>query len=215
MSELESFHDVRFPTAISFGATGGPERTTEIVRLTSGHETRNARFAGSRHRYDVGTGLRSLADLYEIVAFFEARRGPLNAFRFRDPFDMKSCRADQTVSALDQTLGSGDGVRARFALVKQYGDEAGAYVRPIRLPVAGTLVVAVDGVPADAEDVSFDMASGEVVLAPGAIPPAGKEVTAGYEFDVPVRFDTSRIEIGIADFRAGRIPTIPLVEVHL
>ncbi len=212
MSELDRFHDVRFPTAISFGATGGPERATEIVRLTSGHESRNARFAGSRRRYDVGTGLRSLADLYEIVAFFEARRGPLHAFRFRDPFDMKSCRADQTVSPLDQALGTGDGARTRFSLVKRYGDEAGAYERPIALPVEETLVVAVDGV---AVDVTFDEVTGEIVFAPEAVPGEGAEITAGYAFDVPARFDTDRIEIGIADFRAGRIPTIPLVEVVL
>ena len=95
------------------------------------------------------------------------------------------------------------------------GDDAGAYDRPIRMPVAGSLIVAVDGVLVEAGDVSFDTATGEVVFAPGAIPTTGTEVTAGYEFDVPVRFDTSRIEIGIADFRAGRIPTIPLVEVQL
>lgn len=215
MSELESFHDVRFPTAISFGATGGPERTIEIVRLTSGHERRNARFAGSRHRYDVGTGLRSLSDLYEIAAFFEARRGPLNAFRFRDPFDMKSCRADLAVSPLDQALGTGDGATARFPLVKRYGDEAGAYERPIRKPVPETLIVAVEGVAVGSDDVFFDDTTGEIVFAPEAIPAIGTGITAGYEFDVPVRFDTGRIEIGIADFRAGRIPTIPLVEVHL
>ena len=215
MSELEGFHDVRFPTAISFGATGGPERTTEVVRLTSGHESRNARFAGSRHRYDVGTGLRSLSDLYEIVAFFEARRGPLHAFRFRDPLDMKSCLADQTVSPLDQALGIGDGERSRFPLVKRYGDEAGAYERPIRKPVTDTLGVAVDGVAVEAADVTFDDATGEIVFAPEAVPGEGAEVTAGYAFDVPVRFDTDRIEIGIANVRAGRIPTIPLVEVQL
>jgi uncharacterized protein (TIGR02217 family) len=215
MSELDAFHDVRFPTAISFGATGGPERITEIVRLTSGHESRNTRFAASRHRYDVGTGLRSLSDLYEIVAFFEARRGPLHAFRFRDPFDMKSCRGDLEVAATDQPLGTGDGVLDRFPLVKRYGDEGGAYERAIGKPVEGTLVVAVDGVVVDVEDVSFDDETGEVVLAPAAVPAEGAEVTAGYEFDVPVRFDTERIEIGIADFRAGRIPTIPLVEVRL
>ena len=215
MSELEGFHDVRFPTAISFGATGGPERTTEIVRLTSGHESRNARFAGSRHRYDVGTGLRSRADLYEIVAFFEARRGPLHAFRFRDPFDMKSCPPDQTVSAVDQQLGIGDGAGDRFPLVKRYGDVAGAYERPIRKPVADTLVVAVYGVVVETAHVTFDDATGEIVFAPEAVPAEGAEITAGYEFDVPVRFDTDRIEIGVADFRAGRIPTIPLVEVVL
>ena len=96
MPDFSSFHDVLFPVAVSFGATGGPERRNEIVRLTSGREHRNARFAHSRRRYDAGTGLRSVEDLYDVLAFFEARRGSLHAFRFRDPFDMKSCRPDAT-----------------------------------------------------------------------------------------------------------------------
>ena len=78
MPDLSSFHDVLFPTAISFGATGGPERRIEIVQLTSGAEKRNARLAASRRRYDAGTGIRSLDDLYELTAFFEARRGSLH-----------------------------------------------------------------------------------------------------------------------------------------
>ena len=110
MSELSSFHDVRFPLGVSFGATGGPERRNEIVSLTSGREKRNARFSQSRRHYDAGTGVRSLADLHDVLVFFEARRGSLHAFRFRDPFDMKSCRPEETVSAADQVLGTGDGV---------------------------------------------------------------------------------------------------------
>lgn len=215
MSELASFHDVLFPTAVSFGATGGPERRNEIVTLTSGREKRNARFAQSRHRYDAGTGLRSLADLYDIVDFFEARGGSLHAFRFRDPFDLKSCRGDQTVSALDQPLGSGDGSRRRFALVKRYGDGAGAYIRPIRKPVLASLVVAKAGAAVAPADWSFDDATGEIVFAVGAAPGVGQAVTAGYSFDVPVRFDTDRLEVGISAFKAGKIPSIPLIEVQL
>ncbi len=216
MAELAGFHDVRFPTAVSFGATGGPERRNEIVTLTSGHEKRNARFAQSRHRYDAGTGVRSLADLYEIVDFFEARRGSLHAFRFRDPFDMKSCRGDLTPSAADQLLGTGDGGRTRFALVKRYGDGAGAYARPIRKPVLPSLLVAVAGVTvASPAAYSFDGATGEIVFAPSAMPAAGQAVTAGFEFDVPVRFDTERLEVGISAFKAGKIPSIPLIEVQL
>src|SRR5690606_17091042 len=104
MTELSSFHDELFPLAISFGATGGPEHRNEIVRMTSGLERRNARFAASRRRYDAGTGLASLEDLYEVLAFFEARRGSLHAFRFRDPFDMKSCRPGAAPSATDQAI---------------------------------------------------------------------------------------------------------------
>jgi uncharacterized protein (TIGR02217 family) len=216
MTELSAFHDVRFPVAVSFGATGGPERRNEIVALTSGREKRNARFAQSRHHYDAGTGVRSLADLYDIVDFFEARRGSLHGFRFRDPFDMKSCRADQAPSDADQVLGTGDGSRARFALVKRYGDGAGSYVRPIRKPVIETLRVAVAGSPQAAPgDYGFDEATGDIVFVPAAVPGAGEVVTAGYEFDVPVRFDTDRLEVGISAFKAGRIPSIPLVEVQL
>lgn len=209
MPELSSFHDVLFPTAVSFGATGGPERRVEIVGLVSGREKRNLRTASSRRRYDAGTGVRGLDDLYAVLGFFEARRGPLHAFRFRDPFDGKSCGPNGTPSAGDQALGTGDGARTRFALAKAYGEGAEAERRPIRKPVAGSLLVAVDG--AAAGGWSFDDATGEVVLAQA--PAVGAAVTAGYVFDVPVRFDAERLEVSLTAFRAGQIPSIPLIEV--
>jgi uncharacterized protein (TIGR02217 family) len=216
MSDTASFHDVLFPLAVSFGATGGPGRKNEIVQLSSGREKRNARVALSRRVYDAGTGVRSLDDLYDVLAFFEARRGSLYAFRFRDPFDMKSCRPDSTPDPLDQTLGLGDGTQGSFALVKNYGEGAEAYARPIMKPVAGSLRVAVAGVEkADPADFSFDEATGAVTFAGGATPAEGQTVTAGYEFDVPVRFDTEHIEIGLHSFKAGQIPSVPLVEVIL
>lgn len=213
MSELASFHDVLFPLAVSFGATGGPERRNEIVTLTSGREKRNARFAHSRRHYDAGTGLRSLEDLHEVLAFFEARRGSLHAFRFRDPFDMKSCAPGATPGPLDQMLGTGDGSARRFALVKTYGSGPDAYQRPIFKPAAGSLRVAVGGADA-AGNFGFDAETGEVVLSVGRVPASGQAVTAGYEFDVPVRFDTDRLSISLKAFRAGQIPSIPLIEVQ-
>lgn len=215
MADLDEFHDVLFPTAISFGATGGPERRNEVIALTSGRERRNARFMHSRRRYDAGTGVRSLADIHAVLAFFEARRGSLHAFRFRDPFDMKSCPPEASPSPADQPLGEGDGTRRRFALTKTYGAGEDAYLRPIALPVSGTLRVAVGGVEASSGDVSFDAASGEVVFAEGAEPGDGEAVTAGYEFDVPVRFDADRLVLSLTAFKAGQIPTIPLLEVLL
>jgi uncharacterized protein (TIGR02217 family) len=216
MAELEHFHDVRFPTAVSFGATGGPERRNEIVTLTSGREKRNARLANSRRTYDAGTGVRSLEDIYDIVAFFEARRGSLHAFRFRDPFDMKSCRPDATPAATDQLLGTGDGAMARFPLVKIYGEGEDAYRRPIFKPVSSSLRVAVAGGElASPADFTFEEEAAEIVFSAGNVPAAGAAVTAGYEFDVPVRFDAERIEVSLKAFKAGQIPSIPLVEVLL
>lgn len=216
MTELASFHDVRFPVAISFGATGGPERRNEIVTLTSGREKRNARFSQSRHHYDAGTGVRSLRDLHEVLAFFEARRGSLHAFRFRDPFDMKSCRPDETVSMLDQAVGTGDGTSARFKLTKAYGEGSDAYLRNISLPDPATLKIGVNGVAATVSvDFYLDQQTSEVVFKPEAIPAAGATISAGYEFDVPVRFDTDRMSVSLTAFKAGQIPAIPLIEVQL
>lgn len=214
MSELSTFHDVVFPIAISFGATGGPERRNEIVELMSGRETRNARFSQSRRRYDAGTGLRSVDDLYDVLAFFEARRGSLHAFRFSDPFDRRSGRPEATPSPLDQLLGTGDGATATFQLAKTYGEGEDAHRRPVTKPVAGSVRVAVDGVEvAEGAAFSVDAATGIVTFLPGYVPAPGAVVTAGFEFHVPVRFDAERIEASLASFRAGAVPTVPLVEV--
>lgn len=216
MSDLASFHDEIFPLGVSFGATGGPERRNEIVSLTSGREKRNLRLSQSRHHYDAGTGVKSLDDLHDVLSFFEARRGTLHAFRFRDPFDMKSCRPSETPTSLDQPLGTGDGARTRFALTKTYGTGADAYARPITRPVAASLRVAVAGVERFAPgDFSFDIVTGEVVFATGARPGTGAAVTAGFEFHVPVRFDIERLSLSLTAFKAGQIPSIPLVEVLL
>jgi len=213
VTEFSTFHEVQFPLSISFGATGGPERRNEIVEMTSGRERRNARFAHSRHRYDAGTGLRSGKDLHDLIAFFEARRGSLHGFRFRDPFDMKSCQPQDNAAPLDQSLGVGDGTRLRFALTKTYGSGAEAYQRLILRPVLATLRVAVDGVEKSTpSQFTFDAATGEIVFA--AAPSAGLVVTAGFEFDVPVRFDTDRLTVSLSTFNAGQIPSIPLVEVR-
>ena len=213
---MEAFHDVLFPISISFGATGGPEHRTEIVQLASGHEKRNARLSQSRRRFDAGTGVRSADDLYEVLSFFEARRGSLTAFRFRDPFDMKSCAPADAVSPLDQVLGTGDGATRRFGLVKAYGTGADTYLRAIMLPVAGTLRVAVASVEAvSGAEFAFDAGTGEVVFDAGAIPGTGDVITAGYEFDVPVRFDSAELSLSLTAFRAGQVPNIPLMEVRL
>ena len=91
MPALVAFHEVRFPTAIAFGASGGPERRTDIVTLGSGFEERNSRWADSRRRYNAGYGVRTLDDLHVVLAFFEERRGRLYGFRWLDRIDWKSC----------------------------------------------------------------------------------------------------------------------------
>ncbi|MBB3971943.1 DUF2460 domain-containing protein [Hansschlegelia beijingensis] len=208
---MTPFHEVRFPTDIARGATGGPERRTEIATLGSGFEERNAVWAHARRRWDAGLGVRTLAQLSVVVAFFEERRGRLIGFRFRDPLDHSSAAPGAAVTATDQPLATGDGETMTFGLQKTYGAAFDPYRRPIRKPVAGTVRVAVAGVETTA--FTLDPVNGAVTL--DAPPPGGAAVTAGFAFDVPVRFDTDRLEIELSAFEAGSAPSVPLVEIRL
>ncbi|MBU1312971.1 MAG: DUF2460 domain-containing protein [Alphaproteobacteria bacterium] len=210
---MTGFHEVRFPLRLALGTSGGPVRRTDIVNLSNGRENRNARWRGSRRSYDAGSGIRSLADLYAVLEFFEARSGRLNGFRFRDPLDATSRAPGEAVTVTDQVIGTGDGTTATFALSKTYGDAGGSWVRAIAKPVAGSVLVSVDGVAKAPASFAVDATTGLVTFVAGHVPGPGAVVRAGFAFDVPVRFDTDRIEVNLAHFDAGRIPTIPLTEI--
>ncbi len=210
------FHEVRFPTGISQGAQGGPERRTEVVVLGSGFEERNSRWADSRRSYNAGYGARSVDDLHDIIAFFEERRGQLYGFRWRDHMDWKSCSPSEEPDASDQEIGTGDGTTATFQLSKTYGSVDAPWVRLIKKPVSGTVKVAVDGVlQSDGVDYGVDPITGIVGFLSGSEPGPGLSITAGFEFDVPVRFDTDKLEINLQGFQHGAIPNIPIVEIKL
>ena len=208
-----SFHDVRFPARLSFGSSGGPERRTDIVALASGAEERNTPWAHSRRRYDAGIGLRSLDDLADLIAFFEARRGRLHAFRWKDWADFKSCAPSGSVTPYDQLIGTGDGTTATFRLIKDYRSGGHGYARPIEKPVPGSVAVAVDGAGlSDGAGFTCDASMGVVTF--DTAPAPGAEIRAGFEFDVPVRFDSDRIEANMATFQAGEVPSVPVIEVR-
>ena len=210
-----AFHEAVFPVEVAFGATGGPERRTEIVALGSGYESRNARWADSLRRYDAGTGVRTLDDLHQVIAFFEERRGRLYGFRYRDPVDDRSTLPSLAPTSGDQAIGTGDGATAKFQLTKRYGTGTTVWTRAIVKPVAGSVRIAVAGIDQTLPtDAAVDSATGIVTFAAGHIPAAGAIVTAGFRFHVPVRFDTDEIRVDLSAFAAGEIPAIPLVEIR-
>ena len=202
--DMQAFDDVLFPIALGREAEVAPEVSTAILTSAGGHEARNAAWAQARTRYDVGPGVRSEADIRELLAFYRARMGPARAFRLRDPFD--DCSNDAGApGAIDQLIGEGDGETQGFALVKHYGDAA----RRITRPVAGSVRVAVDGV----ETAAFELGAGGMVVLD--VPPAeGSLVTAGFRFDVTVRFAEDSLSVNRATFMAGAAPSVPLVEVR-
>lgn len=211
-----AFHEVRFPTAISLGSSGGPVRRTEIVTVGSGAEERNQRWADSRRRYDAGYGVKRVEDLYAVIEFYEERRGQFHGFRWKDHADYKSCFPTGTPSPTDQSIGTGDGVEDDFQLVKAYGSAYAPWSRTISKPVAGTVRVAVAGVEkTEGTHWTVDTTTGIVTFDVGSIPTAGQAVTAGYEFDVPARFDTDQLTINLASFAHGDVPNIPVVEIRV
>jgi len=209
---VNAFEDVSLPLPFALGASGGPQRRVDIVALGSGREVRNTPWAHGRRCYDVGGAVRTLDDMHSLIEFFEARRGKLVGFRFRDPFDYKSCVPSATPAPADQEIGVGDGARTTFQLVKIYGSGDSAYVRPIKKPVNGAARVSVGGVEIAADAFSID-ALGVVTLS--VAPASGAHVTAGFIFDTPVRFDIDRLDLALDGFGAGHAPTIPLIEILL
>ena len=213
---MTAFHEVLFPLDVALRSAGGPERRTDIVSFGSGREQRNARWAHSRRRYDAGYGVKTLDALRGVVAFFEERRGQLHGFRWRDRLDCTSASSGEAVSPLDQGIGIGDGATAAFQLVNTYGAAFAPYQRPIAKPVDGSVRVAVDHVEvANGVACTCDSTTGVVTFLSGHIPAAGKAITAGFRFDVPVRFDTDYLEVDLSAFTAGVIPKIPLVEIKV
>ena len=208
------FHDVRFPASLSFGALGGPERRTEIVTLANGFEERNTPWAHARRRYDAGMGLRSLDDVSELIAFFEARQGQLIGFRWKDWSDYQSCLPSQKISAGDQLIGVGDGQVSIFSLTKTYRSGDASYTRPIGKSVPGSVRIAVGGVEMEKDaDYLIDDNTGMVsFLVP---PDQGAQIRAGFAFDVPVRFDTDAIMTSVSHFQAGEVPSVPVVEIRI
>lgn len=209
-----NFHEVRFPASLSFGSVGGPERRTDVVRLANGFEERNTPWAHSRRRYDAGLGMRSLDDIETLIAFFEARQGQMYGFRWKDWSDFKSCKASGQIQFDDQQIALGDGTTRAFRLTKTYRSGAYSYARPVFKPVLGTVRIGIEqDEMQEGMDFEVDTETGLVTF----VQPPGQDmaVVAGFEFDVPVRFDTDRVQVSVASFQAGDAPSVPVVEVRV
>lgn len=209
-----NFHEVQFPANLSFGALGGPQRRVDVVTLANGYEERNTPWAHSRRVYDAGLGLRSLDDVEAVIAFYEARYGQMYGFRWKDWSDYKSSLPSAEIDRADQQIALGDGVTTQFQLIKTYRSGGHTYARPIAKPVAGSVILAVEqDDKQETVDYTIDNATGMITFFDA--PDPDTRVFAGYEFDVPVRFDSDSLLTNIASFHAGQVPDIPVREVRV
>ena len=207
-----AFHEVRFPTDIAFGSRGGPRRRTVIATSGSGFEHRNAQWADSKREYNAGYGIKTTNDLHTVLEFFEERNGRLHGFRWKDRADFKSSPPRNAIAFNDQTIGTGNGTATTFQIRKTYGSTFAPYARDIKKTVAGTVIVGVNGVQ-QSSGWTVDNNTGIITFT--TAPPNGQAVTAGFEFDVPVRFGNDFIEVDYSHFDAGSMLDIPIVEIRL
>jgi uncharacterized protein (TIGR02217 family) len=215
---VTSFLEQQFPCGISAGSVSAPERRTDIAINGGGFEERNARWANSRRRYDASFGIKTLDQLHEVINLFEEVRGRLIGFRWKDYTDYKSCKPSATISNADQTIGVGDGTQRAFRLIKTYGT-INKWTRYITKPVENTVQIAVNGILQTLAPigtlgtVNVDYKTGIILF--DVAPLAGQIITAGFEFDVPVRFDTDTLSLSTTAGKLGEIQNINIVEIRL
>ncbi|MGB7373366.1 DUF2460 domain-containing protein [Pontixanthobacter sp.] len=208
-TDMLAFDDVLYPLPFGSDAAVSPEFATTIAVTASGHERRNSQWSDARLHFDVGPGIRSEQELGTLIAFFRARRGAACGFRIGDPFDYSSNQMTGLPAPDDQHIGTGDGLQAAFALVKAYGTAENPQIRRITRPREETILIAVNG-----ERITDWQHSGKGTITFAAAPPEGAHITAGFLFDVPVRFAEDRLNINSASFAAGEAASVPLIEVR-
>lgn len=195
-----SFDEVNLPGKIEFGALGGPQFKTEVVILGSGHEQRNAEWSLVRHAWDVAPGIQSKQDLDNVIAFWYARQGRLRGFRFRD-------RTDFSVTG-QVLIAAAVGGETSTQLFRSYSSGPTTYDRPIFKPVAGSLFLFVDGSPVSA---SLNSANGIVTFAALA---AGVQLTADFQYDLLVRFDSDHLRIQNVTHARDAVRSLPIIETR-
>jgi uncharacterized protein (TIGR02217 family) len=206
-----SFDEVQFPPEIALGASGGPVFNTSVVRTAGGREIRVQNWSTPLRRYNVGSAVKPPALWAALLSFYVARDGQARGFRFKDWSDYTSA-ADGVSDpvAADQVIGTGDGVRTVWPLIKTYSSGGQSRVRNITKPVSGSVVVTVNGSPA-----SPTISTTAGTLTFGSPVTAGHVIRAGYRFDVPVRFGTDVFSLGLPIAFAGEWPDIILQEVRV
>jgi uncharacterized protein (TIGR02217 family) len=192
----QPFRDISFPPYVARGVTGGPSFSTSIVTLASGAEQRNSLWANARGRWNISTGIRTRAQMLDVIAFFHIVKGRAWSFRFKDWNDFSA--ADQAMVEIGPAV---------WQLVKRYNIGGFEHMRTVTKPVLGTVALKIDGVPVVPQEI--DHQTGQVTFD---APPESAPL-ASFEFDVSVRFDTDYLPITANAFDQQIVSQIDLVEV--
>ncbi len=200
-----SFLDIRFPTDIALGSSGGPEYFTDILSTAAGYEQRNINWHYPRMRYNIASGIKTAEQWQELLAFFRNCRGKAMGFRFKDWNDYNAVGEELTNIRSDEKY-------KFYQLSKTYRiaweDSSIIAQRMITKPVFNTVVIYNDG--QKLEDVTdINCFTGIIKLDKEVSGP----ITADFEFDVPVRFDIDYLSSSVESRNLHLCDDIPLIEI--
>ena len=199
-----AFIETRFPTDIAYGSAGGPQYSTDIVITQSGYEQRNMNWSQSRAKFNVAYGVKNQTQLDALIAFFRARKGRADGFRFKDWTDY---------IGLAQQIGTGDGTTTQFQLIKTYASGSTSEQRIITKPVSGSVKIYLNATLQSPSNYIVDYTTGKITFT--TAPAAATAITADFEFDTPVRFDTDKLAASLDSYGLGSVRDLPLVEVRV
>lgn len=214
-----AFEEVELSDFLAYGSRGGPGHRTEIIQTDSGYEERISRWATPLRRYDVSKAVDTKADMDALRDFVLALGGSAVGFRFKDFHDFSTTpdgRDDVAITNTDQELGTGDGSKVDFQLVKEYTLGTITRTRNLVKIASSTVTVAVDG-SAQTEGVDYTVNYNTGIITFVSAPAASLLVTAGCEFFVPVRFGEGVDQLfdpARTSFDVAEIGTIELVEIR-
>ena len=199
---MKNFEEIRFPSDISYGSSGGPEYSTDIITTSSGHESRNVNWSYGKVRYNVAQGIRTAQQLEKLICFFRARKGKAIGFRFKDWSDYK---------VREQLIGYGDGNNTKFQFIKTYQSGTFSEKRTILKPVKDTVTIYLDDEVVKEDLLEIDYIIGVINFK---IAPSNKQrITADFEFDIPARFDTDHLPALMESYGLYSCNNITIVEI--
>lgn len=196
------FYEIRFPESISIKSTTSINFNTNITSSKNGKEKRIINRSESIMVYDIVSGVKSKQDIEEVTKLFRLVKGRAIGFRYKDWLDY---------SAINQQIDIGDGEKTKFQLIKTYTDlnSKNKYIREIKKPVENTVKISLDNIPN--KSFSVDYTNGNIIFK--ETPANSTIITASFEFDVPVRFDSDELEISLDSLNSGKIKDIRLIEI--
>lgn len=203
-----AFHDTRLPEEVEQGAQGGPGFNTTVLSLSSGFEKRNINWERTRGRWDIAYGIREKVDQESVLAFFYARQGRANTFRFKDWTDYE---IGDSLNTVPQEIGTADGVLSQFQIFRRYASGLQTFNRAVTRPVSPTVRVFF-GTTEQLSGFTVDYTTGVITF--GTAPAAATSIRVICEFDVPVRFDTDQLDMRAFVTGNFDIPSISIIEVR-